>query len=139
MTESFERFFAATQREDVAEIEKLISEGYDLNALNEHGAPVLFFAIARGNLQIIRLLLENGADVNFAPEEPAATAYGETALDLAQQMRFVTNWDKYQPVAKLLLEFGARDINGENDFPEEQLKETEQSTKEWQAQKKTQN
>ena len=144
MTDSFEKFFAAIQSEDVADVKQFISDEYNLNALNEHGAPVLYFAVARGNLEIIRLLLENGADVNFAPDEEfAATAYGETALDIAQQMRVLMNWDKYQPVVKLLLKFGAKDVNGETDFAEdyteEELKEMERSAKEWQTRKKEEN
>jgi hypothetical protein len=53
-------------------------------------------------------MLEHGADPNLQADEPAATIYTERPLDLALQARFLMNWDKYDPIVKLLERFGAR-------------------------------
>ena len=131
--ESFEKFVVAIEQNNISEIERLILKGFALNEPDEDGAPVLYAAIMHGNLQIVRLLLERGADPNFVAEEPAATIYNEKPLDLAQGLRFIMNWDKYQPIATLLVEFGATDSEERTDFSEEDLKATEQRAKEWQA------
>ena len=133
--ESFDRFIAAVEQNNISEIEKLILDGFALNEPDEDGAPILYAAIMHGNLQIVRLLLERGANPNFLAEEPAATIYDEKPLNLAQGLRFIMDWDKYQPIAKLLVEFGATDSEERADFSEEDLKVAEQRAREWQATK----
>lgn len=127
--QSFEKFYAAVEREDIAEIEKLINDGFDLNKFDEEGATVLFFAILQGNIEIVQLLLERGANADITADEPAASIFTEKPLDLAQQLRFLTNWDKYHPIVKLLEKFDATDFEGRGDVSEEKLNEIKERAK----------
>ena len=86
----------------------------------------MFFAILQGNIKIVQLLLENGADADIMAEEPAASIFTEKPLDLAQQLRFLMNWDKYHPIVKLLEKFGAKDYENKSDFSEEKLQEVKE-------------
>ncbi len=127
--ESFDKFVLAIEQNNIFEIERIILDGFALNEPDEDGAPVLYAAIMHGNLEIVRLLLERGADSNFVAEEPAATVYDEKPLSLAQGLRFIMNWEKYHPIAKLLVEFGATDSEERTDFSEDDLSVTEKRSK----------
>ena len=52
-------------------------------------------------------MLEHGADPNFLTEDPAATIYPEKPLELALGASFLLDRDEYQPIAELLIQFGA--------------------------------
>ena len=134
---SFENFYKLIEQENIAEVEDCINDGFDLNARDEDGATVLFFAILQGNIEIVQLLLERGADANIVADEPAASIFTEKPLDLAQQLRFLTNWEKYHPIVKLLEKFGSKDFQERNDFTEEELKVAKGRAKEWQKRKQT--
>lgn len=71
-------------------IDFLISNGVDVNAVNEHGSTPLFIAVSNGNYEATELLLKaNGIKVN-------QTINGFTALHVAVMNQFV-------PIVKLLL------------------------------------
>jgi ankyrin repeat protein len=86
----------------------------------------------KGNLAIVRLLLEHGADPNFVADEPAATLYAEKPLELAMQARFLIDWDKYNPIVELLKTFGATDSEGQRESVDA-LEVREQRARVWQA------
>ena len=46
---------------------------------------------------------------NAVAEEPAATIYAETPLNLAHQARYYMNDERYTPVIELLKQYGAVD------------------------------
>jgi len=127
--QSFEKFYAAVEQENIIEVENLINDGFDLNENDNEGATVLFFAILQGNIEIVQLILERGANADIIADEPAASIFTEKPLDLAQQLRFLTNWDKYHPIVKLLEKFGAKDFDGRPDFTEEKLEEAKKRAK----------
>lgn len=87
----------------------LVRGGLDMNLPCDQGASVLYPAILLGNISLIRLMLEHGADPNFMADEPAATIYARKPLELARQAYFLIDQEKYYPVIKLLEEFGAID------------------------------
>jgi uncharacterized protein len=64
----------AVERDDAAEVARLIRAGTDVKAANRYGAAPISLACARGNAEIIEQLLQAGADVNTALPE------GETCL-----------------------------------------------------------
>jgi ankyrin repeat protein len=83
------------------------------------GTTMLHLAAGRGTLLIIKWLLDHGRDVNAradcVPRQSATfldrSPQGWTPLDFAATGRGSTEWlfnnDKFQPAAKLLLEYGA--------------------------------
>lgn len=132
MIDVYEQFITAVVDNDVREVSHLIEKGIDLNYRCDQGASALFGAILQGNVSIIRLMLEHGADPNLVADEPAATIYTEKPLDLARQARFLMDWDKYHPIVKLLEAFGATNDIGE---VEKDSKTVELRAREWQSRK----
>jgi uncharacterized protein (TIGR02145 family) len=55
-------------------IQRLISKGADVNAVNKYNFPALCKAVYSGNTEVARLLINNGADVN------AVNDYGHTPI-----------------------------------------------------------
>ena len=132
MIDVYEQFTTAVVENDVREVTRLIESGLDLNYRCDQGASALFGAILIGNLFIIRLMLEHGADPNLVADEPAATIYTEKPLDLARQARFLMDWDQYHPIVKLLEAFGATNDDGEVENDSETI---ELRAREWQSSK----
>lgn len=62
-------FFQAIERDDNEAVRKLVKSGIDLKTRDERGNTALHVAVAGGNLEIVRLLLENGAKVNAKNKE----------------------------------------------------------------------
>jgi ankyrin repeat protein len=56
----------------------LIERGANVNAVNAHGVSALMIAAARGNIPMMGLLLEAGADPKLK------SAAGKTAIDIAR-------------------------------------------------------
>jgi hypothetical protein len=89
-----EELSRAVESGDVEEVERLLPAA-DLNARNRHGTTVLMNAARYGQAQIVRLLLEHGADPNLTRNDKF------TALALAA-------FFGHTETVKILLEFGAR-------------------------------
>jgi ankyrin repeat protein len=54
---------------DIKALKELIGAGIDLNAsLNEDGTTILMIAAGEGQLEIVKLLVERGADINILSE-----------------------------------------------------------------------
>jgi hypothetical protein len=126
-----EELMEAIVADNGAEVTRLIQTGLDLNARCDQGASALFGAILHGNISILHLMLEHGADPNFMADEPASYIYADKPLDLALGCRFILAWDKYDPMVNLLAQFGATDSSGSVDSIEN--KEVEQRAREWQT------
>ena len=58
--------------------EWLISQGADVNSIDESGNSILMGVAFKGHLSILNLLLKNGADADYA------NGKGQNALDFAQ-------------------------------------------------------
>jgi ankyrin repeat protein len=82
----------------VSVVTALVKKGANVNARDERGFTVLWFALKEGNEDVIRVLLDNGAKVNTA-----GCKEGLTPLMQAVQMCCPS-------VVKLLLEKGS-DVN----------------------------
>jgi ankyrin repeat protein len=63
-------FFQAIKKKKYDKIQQLIDEGYDVNEQNRSAFPPtpLLYAIDNKDIRSVRLLIENGADINFNPE-----------------------------------------------------------------------
>jgi hypothetical protein len=92
----------------IEEAKRIVLKGIDLNAPCDQGASVLFPAILSGEISLVRLMLDHGADPNFVAQEPGATIYAEKPLELAEQTRFLLSRSKFHPVVELLREYGAK-------------------------------
>jgi len=59
-----ERFYAAARSGDLAAIKQLVADGVDVNAANQYGATALSFAADKGHIEVVRFLLDKGANPN---------------------------------------------------------------------------
>ena len=88
----------AILREDAKEVKRIIAKGMvdmNYNLGDIYPTFICLDAVRRGNTEILKLLLEGGADPNVADGD------GLTPL------LFVARRQKYKAVAKLLLDYGA--------------------------------
>ena len=94
-----QQLFDAIEAKNLSKVKRLISDPkVDINAKNKDGYKPLHRAVIQNDLEMIRLLIENGADVNSKEDK-----YGATPLIVAAQL-------DHPEIAKLLIENGA-DIN----------------------------
>jgi hypothetical protein len=91
----------AARKGDAATVKKLIDEGVDVNTKFRYGATALFYACDHGHLDVVKVLLDKGADLTIKD-----SFYGFTPLTLA-----VSPAQKKKPehteIAKLLIAKGA--------------------------------
>lgn len=73
-----EQLFAAARKGDTAEVKKLLEDGVDVNSKTEYGATALSYACDKGHLEVVKILLDNKADMNLAD-----TFYGATPMTWA--------------------------------------------------------
>ena len=118
MATEFEDLLAAINRGEISEAERLVDTGLDLNNPCDEGATPLYAAILNGHNTLVQLMLDRGADPNFVADEPAASMYTEKPLDLAMQARFLMDWEKFHPIVRTLIEYGATDFDGNTDSPD---------------------
>ena len=95
-TPAAEALWDAARAGDVARVNAALAKGADIDAKSRYGVTALMFAADKGHIEIVRLLLEKGADTNVQD-----TFYQMRALDLA-----LTN--NHMTVAKLLLDRGSK-------------------------------
>ncbi|MFN8258421.1 MAG: PQQ-binding-like beta-propeller repeat protein [Bacteroidales bacterium] len=96
-----EIFWNAAKANDTKKLKEMIAKGFDVNTRNHYGVTALTFAIDKGNLEAVNLLLENGADPNLKD-----SFYGETPFGWAF-------YRKNQAIIKTMIEHGA-DIKTED-------------------------
>ena len=93
---SAEDLFDAARRGDRSRVAQLLDAGVDVNAKARYDMTALMFAADKGHLDVVRLLVERGADVNTAD-----TFYKSRAIDSALN-------NGHRHVAKFLLQHGSR-------------------------------
>ena len=138
MTEEIlDKLLYAINEDDLETARHLLTSNIDLNVPSPElqGAPVLYLAILKGNLALVQLLLDHGADPNFHPDQEAAEIYCPNSLSLGRQARMLFNWDQYHPIVELLEKFGAIDEDSPPQTPEE-LAKTEAEARRWQQSQK---
>lgn len=87
----------AARQGDLSGVEQLLDQGVDVDTPTRYGATALFYAADRGHFDVVRLLVERGADVNVRD-----TFYGSTILSRAQGGR-------HDEIVRYLVEHGAVD------------------------------
>ncbi len=137
MSNLHEQLLTAIAEGNLDKAKRLVASGLDINAPCAEGASALYPAILSGDMSLVRMMLEHNADPNFLADEPAATIYTEKPIDLAMQARFLMDWDRYNPIVKLLEEFGATEVDGLVESAND-LKVRERRAREWQSSKSVQ-
>jgi ankyrin repeat protein len=92
-----DEFFAAARKGDAAAVKAFLDKGTDVNAKTQYGATALSYSCDKGHVEVVKLLLERGADPNVKD-----TFYGATPMSWAAPKGFVE-------IVKLLIEKGAKD------------------------------
>ena len=90
-----EQLLAAARKSDAAQVKALLDKGASVDAKTRYGATPLFYASDRGSVEVVKLLLERGADVNVKD-----TFYNATPIVWAAQRN-------HPEVVKLLIAKGA--------------------------------
>ena len=67
---------AAAQGQDLATVQRLLAAGVDVNSTTRYGATPLFFAVDKGHLEMVELLLAKGARVDVTDTFYKATPLG---------------------------------------------------------------
>ena len=91
-----EELWAAARAGDTARVTAALDKGVDVNAKTRYGATALIFAADRGHIEIVKLLIARGADINVQD-----TFYQTRAVDMAMS-------NNHPAVVTLLLERGSK-------------------------------
>lgn len=91
----------AARKGDAATVRKLLDEGVDVNTKFRYGTTALFFACDHGHVDVVKVLLDKGADLTVKD-----SFYGFTPLMLAVQPAQKRR-PEHTEIAKLLIAKGA--------------------------------
>jgi ankyrin repeat protein len=91
----------AARSGDAATVKKLLDEGLDVNTKFRYNATALFYACDHGHLDVVKVLLDHGADMTLKD-----TFYGFTPLMLATGPA-QKKTPAHTEIAKLLIQKGA--------------------------------
>ncbi len=91
----------AARKGDAATVTQLLDEGVDVNTKFRYSATALFYACDAGNVDVVKVLLNHGADMNLKD-----TFYGFTPLMLAANPPRKKK-PEHTAIAKLLIAKGA--------------------------------
>jgi hypothetical protein len=92
---------AAARKGDAAAVTKLLDEGVDVNSKFRYGTTALSFAADHGHLEVVKVLVARGADVNVKD-----TFYNATPLTWAV-MPAMTRKPDHAAIVGVLLKAGA--------------------------------
>ena len=101
---SDEEFVEKCAEGSVSEVKEALSSGLDVNCRDERGRTGLMLACSYNNTEVVRLLLQSGADPNarsFEDWTALLSSAGDSEVDLE--------------IIKLLIEYGAQ-VNAQNEF-----------------------
>jgi hypothetical protein len=96
-----EQFQDAARKGDAVAVAKLLDEGVDVNTKFRYNATALFYACDHGHLDVVKVLLDRGADMSAKD-----TFYGFTPLMLATSPA-QTKKPAHTEIAKLLIQKGS--------------------------------
>jgi outer membrane protein assembly factor BamB len=95
-----EELWAAARAGETARVSTALDKGADVNAKTRYGATALTFAADKGHIEVVKLLLARGADINVQD-----TFYQMRAVDMAMM-------NNHPAVVTLLLERGSKGAPG---------------------------
>lgn len=91
------QYFAAIEQNDLEQFRQLIAEGYSLEQRDEAGATPLMMAATKNRYEMVKMLLEAGADVNA---QMSGTVTGSAVMQLAAKYAGLETIDlllQYEP------------------------------------------
>jgi outer membrane protein assembly factor BamB/ankyrin repeat protein len=95
-----DRFFAAARRGELPGVTEALQAGVPVNAKTRYGVTALTYASRHGHAEVVKALLEAGAEVNVAD-----SFYHGTPLSAAA-------FEGHAEVVRLLLKHGAKNLDG---------------------------
>ncbi len=101
-TPAGDQLIEATQQQRVKTVHKLLDAGTEVDSKTRYGATALFFACDKGNVELVELLLDHGAEVNVTD-----TFYDATPLTWS--LYSVAESPAHRRIVLLLLAAGAED------------------------------
>ena len=96
-----EQFQDAARKGDAVAVKRLLDEGVDVNTTFRYNATALFYACDHGHLEVVKVLLDRGADMSVKD-----TFYGFTSLALATGPAQKKK-PEHAEIAKLLIQKGS--------------------------------
>jgi len=93
----------AVRKGDAATVKRLLDEGVDVNTKFRYGATAIFYACDAGSVDVVKVLLDHGADLAIKD-----TFYGFTPLMMAVSPPR-TKTPAHNEIARLLIARGAPD------------------------------
>lgn len=107
--------YQAAEKGDVQTAQAMLKQGADLHT--GYGAKALFVAAGNGQLPMVHLLVDTGADVNAKVGSETVLGHAiwwrgqyyprKESEELAATTGYVVGWDSYFEIVKLLIEKGA--------------------------------
>jgi hypothetical protein len=97
-----DELWKAARSGDTTTVKRLLDAGLDANTPFRYGATALSYACDRGHLEVVKVLLAHGADVNVKD-----TFYGATPLDWATNPASGGVTMRHVEIVRLLLRHGA--------------------------------
>ena len=101
-SEKADALAAAARKGDATTVTKLLDEGVDVNSKFRYGTTALSFAADHGHLEVVKVLVARGADVNVKD-----TFYGATPLTWAVSPA-MTRKPEHAEIVGVLLKAGAK-------------------------------
>jgi hypothetical protein len=71
---TIEDLLKAINADDISRTKNLLNEGLDVNGMNEHGWSALMVAASKGSMEMLKLLIENGAALDVKNHQGGQTA-----------------------------------------------------------------
>jgi uncharacterized protein len=95
---------------DIQSILEILQKGFDINTIDEHGKTLLFIPCFWGHHEIVEVLIDNGADINFFAENGSDTPLISviSGLGAVKYHAFLSDKTKHQHISvmKILLNAG---------------------------------
>lgn len=85
-------------------VERLVKDGEDVNAVNNHGDTVLRWAVdgapSENNVKTVRFLIENGAEVHTKGDNDTTMLEHARYIGRADLLDILTGWDTIESIEK---------------------------------------